>query len=204
MFDFLWFIWKKERSLGMVWWILAVLQACFLGSGGHLSLLYLVLKYWYWRCSQGVWLLNLPSNHIQELKKKKKSSGVLKMTALLSSKKPFPKLPRICNLSLSFFRREKVKRKSILIDTWDVKSSLEVSERLQLGNLLNFSNIRLNFEKSSLPKHWHSFLKSTNYLSAKKLFPPLRWQGISALGRSSLVILKCQIFLLLQEAFTSF
>lgn len=61
-------------------------------------------------------LLSLPSNHMQELKKKK-SSSALKMTALLSSKKPFPKLPRICNLSLSFFRREKVKRKSISEDT---------------------------------------------------------------------------------------
>lgn len=61
-------------------------------------------------------LQSLPSNHMQELRKKK-SSGALKMTALLNSKKPFPRLPRICNLSLSFFRKEKVKRKSILGDT---------------------------------------------------------------------------------------
>lgn len=101
------------------------------------------------------------------------------MTALLSSKKPFPKLPRICNLSLSFFRREEVKRKSILIDTWDVKSSVEVSERLQLGNLFNFSNIQLGFENFSLLKYWHTFLKSTNYLSEKKLppSPPQKMAG---------------------------
>lgn len=50
-------------------------------------------------------------------KKKRTSSDVLKMTALLSFKIPSPKLPRICNLSLSFLRREKGKRKSVLGDT---------------------------------------------------------------------------------------
>ena len=99
------------------------------------------------------------------------------MTALLSSKKPFPKLPRICNLSLSFLRREKVKRKSILIGTWDVKSSLEVSERLQMGNLLNFSSIRLSFEKSSLLKHWHSFWDQQTICEKRNFFPPYTVAG---------------------------
>lgn len=64
--------------------------------------------------------LSLPSNHMQELKKKK-SSACIENDSFVKLQEPFLKLLRIHNLSLNFFRREKVKRKSILDDPWDVK-----------------------------------------------------------------------------------
>ena len=85
-------------------------------------------------------------------------------------------------------------------------SSLEVSERLQLGNTAYFFKYTTEFLKiQSLEEQTSQhFLKIKLSKKKKKLFSSIRWQGIGDLGRRSLGILKYQIFLLLQKVFTSF
>lgn len=68
-------------------------------------------------------LLSHPSSHMQELKKKKKKKRVIQCIendSFVKLQELFPKLLKIHTLSLNFFRKEKIKRKSVLEDPWDV------------------------------------------------------------------------------------
>lgn len=66
-------------------------------------------------------LLSHPSSHMQELKKKKKRViQCIENDSFVKLQELFPKLLKIHTLSLNFFRKEKIKRKSVLEDPWDV------------------------------------------------------------------------------------
>lgn len=66
-------------------------------------------------------LLSHPSSHMQELKKKKKKViECIENDSFVKLQELFPKLLKIHTLSLNFFRKEKIKRKSILEDPRDV------------------------------------------------------------------------------------
>ena len=66
-------------------------------------------------------LLSHPSSHMQELKKKKKKViECIENDSFVKLQEHFPKLLKIHTLSLNFFRKEKIKRKSILEDPRDV------------------------------------------------------------------------------------
>ena len=67
-------------------------------------------------------LLSHPSSHMQELKKKKKKRVIqcIENDSFVKLQELFPKLLKIHTLSLNFFRKEKIKRKSVLEDPGDV------------------------------------------------------------------------------------
>lgn len=88
------------------------MQACFLGVRRSSVSFVFSFKILILAMQPGcVELLSLPSNHMQALKKKKKSSACIENDSFVKLQEPFLKLLRIHNLSLNFFRREKVKRK---------------------------------------------------------------------------------------------
>ena len=151
-------------------------------------------------------LLSHPSSHMQELKKKKKkeSSSVLKMTALLSSKNFSLNYSRFTPCHWISLERRRLKGNQYWKTLEMLCSSLEVSERLQLGNTAYFFKYTTEFWKIQSPEEQtlQHFLKLN--CQKKELFFSIRWQGIGDLGRRSLGILKYQIFLLLQKVFTSF
>lgn len=155
-------------------------------------------------------LLSHPSSHMQELKKKKKkeSSSVLKMTALLSSKNFSLNYSRFTPCHWISLERRRLKGNQYWKTLEMLCSSLEVSERLQLGNTAYFFKYTTEFWKIQSPEEQtlQHFLKLNCQKKNKKqkLSSSVRWQGIGDLGRRSLGILKYQIFLLLQKVFTSF
>lgn len=130
------------------------------------------------------------------------------MTALLSSKNFSLNYSRFTPCHWISLERRRLKGNQYWKTLEMLCSSLEVSERLQLGNTAYFFKYTTEFWKIQSPEEQtlQHFLKLNCQKKNKKqkLSSSIRWQGIGDLGRRSLGILKYQIFLLLQKVFTSF